>query len=44
MTEKQIVALLNEPSGSEENLEALAKEPFATVEKVIGKKYTKETI
>ena len=44
MTEKQIVALLNEPSGSEENLEALAKEDFAKVEKVIGKKYTKEEI
>lgn len=44
MTEKQIVALLNEPSGSEENLEALAKEHFSKVEKVICKKYTKEEI
>ena len=44
MTEKQILALLNEPGSSDENLEALAKEDFAKVEKVIGKKYTKEEI
>ena len=45
MTEKQIVALLNEPSGSEENLEALAKEDFAKVGKGHRQKiYTKEEI
>ena len=44
MTKKQILALLNEPGSKQENVDALAKEDFSKLEKVISESYTPEQI
>ncbi len=44
MTKKQILALLNEPGSKQENVEALAKEDFEKIEKIITQTYTPEQI